>query len=365
MNSSKRLLSYLQNPEGFDVYFFIDDDYLNYIYEGKEFDPIEDRIKFCESIGNPCIISLGDLTRYIPELSPNISVLSENDENIVKGMSINTPLGKKGWLLRHNKNTIVERISEASSTPVSSVEDLQLFEWFYEVVKKTSWSECIKDLRQKVEQIGDRGITQIFMCPPFELLYWVKRQDMFLLYFDYPEEYLKAMDQVIDAYKIILSVAKEAGIQTAFYGAPGGMEFTSPSIWKEAIVPSSIKLEKHIKEYGMHSIFHCCGKISKIIQMDFLNQISPTVYETYSPPPVGDAADLSKMRGLTDRSIISHGNIDLTFLRDASQDQIIMRVMEILEETKGYCHILGPSDSCIWPGTPPENIKAVCELFTK
>lgn len=58
MNASMRLLDYLQNPQGAEAYFNIDDDYMSFIHNGKPFDQIEDRIKFCESIGNPCFISL-------------------------------------------------------------------------------------------------------------------------------------------------------------------------------------------------------------------------------------------------------------------------------------------------------------------
>ncbi len=31
--------------------------------------------------------------------------------------------------------------------------------------------------------------------------------------------------------------------------------------------------------------------------------------------------------------------------------------------TRGYPHIIGANDSCIWPWTPLENLKTVLDLF--
>jgi len=183
------------------------------------------------------------------------------------------------------------------------------------------------------------------------------------LQFDYPDEYQNAMDKIIAAYDVILGVAKEAGVNMAGYGAPGGTEFTSPKIWEEDIVPSSVKLEKHIKKHGLHSVFHCCGKVNTLVEAGYLNQISPTIFETLSPPPVGDVADLRRMRSMISKEIITHGNIDLTFLRDSSAGEVKKRALEIAKETKGYPHIVGAADGCLWPGTPAENLKAVCEIF--
>ena len=362
MNATQKLLEYIKDPEGTFAYFDIDMDYIKSLSENDN-DPVKQIHKLCDSVGNPCFAGFGDITQYLPELKPTHQVVSETETTVTEKIFFNTPIGKKGWVLTKKKDSAVERISEASSAPVSTKEDFALFDWFYETVKNADWSEAIKDIKNKISQPDKCAITSIFLVPPFELLYWTKREEMFFLYFDYPEEYHNAMNKIVDAYDIILDVAEKAGINAVGYGAPGGTEFTSPKIWEEAIVPSSVKLEAYIKSHGLFSIFHCCGKISTIVEAGFINDISPTIFETLSPPPVGDVAELKKMRQMINKDIITHGNIDLTFLRDSSADEVKKQAMEIAELTKGYPHIVGAADACLWPGTPTENLRVVCEMF--
>jgi len=299
----------------------------------------------------------------LPEFQTEHQIVSETENTITERIFFNTPIGEKGWMLTKTKDSLVERISEASSAPVSAKEDFALFDWFYETVKNADWSPTIKDIKNKISQFDEFAITSIFLVPPFELLYWTKREEMFLLYFDYPDEYHNAMNKIIGAYDILLDVAEKSGINAVGYGAPGGTEFTSAKIWDEAIVPSSVKLETHIKSHGLFSTFHCCGKVCTIVKAGFINDISPTIFETLAPPPVGDVTDLKKMRQMINKDIITHGNIDLTFLRDSSANEVKKQAMEIAELTKGYPHIIGAADGCLWPGTPKENLRIVCEMF--
>jgi len=186
---------------------------------------------------------------------------------------------------------------------------------------------------------------------------------MFLLYFDYPEKYNRAMEKIIQAYDIIMGTAKDLGINIIGYGAPGGTEFTSPGTWKQAIVPTSVQVEQLARKHDLYTTYHCCGKVNTLIPEGFMNEISPTILETLAPPPVGNVDNLGKMRSLLNKDIITHGNMDLTFLRDSTAEQVKRRALDIIEETAGYPHIIGAADACLWPGTPLENLKVICDLF--
>jgi uroporphyrinogen-III decarboxylase len=95
----------------------------------------------------------------------------------------------------------------------------------------------------------------------------------------------------------------------------------------------------------------------------FASSISPTIFETLSEPEVSDITNLREVRQLIDRKVITHGNLDLTLLRDGKPSDLILKVTEILENVQGFPHLIGASDSCLWPGTPPENIKAIMNMF--
>lgn len=363
MNTSAKYLELLQSRSGCIAHFDIDMDYLRSVTTVVGNDFINPLLNFCESISNPCSIGFGDITQVLPDLKPKRRNIAEDETGITKEIYFDTPIGKKGWVLKHMKHLAVERISEATVAPVSAKEDFALFDWFYDVIKKADWSPHIRELKAKIAAMNGRALTSIFLVPPYELLYWTKRDEMFLLYFDYPELYHNAMNKIIAAFDIVLGVAKEAGVTLAGYGAPGGTEFTSPDTWKEGIVPTSQKLESHIKSHGMYSIFHCCGKVHTIVEKGYLNDISPSIYETLAPPPVGDIPHIGEARAKLSKKIITHGNIDLTFIKDASVEQVKRKANEIREQTKGFPHIVGAADGCLWPGTPVENLKAICEML--
>jgi hypothetical protein len=363
MNASAKYLELLRNPWGCIAHFDIDLDYLKSVTKVIGNDFVNPLLNFCESISNPCIVGFGDITQSIQQLKPKRRNIAKDEMGVTKEIYFDTPIGKKGWVLKHMKHLAVERISEATVAPVSTKEDFALFDWYYDVIKKADWSPYITDLKAKIAALDGRALTSIFLVPPYELLYWTKREEIFLLYFDYPELYHNAMNKIIAAFDIILGVAQEAGVTIADYGAPGGTEFTSPDTWKEGIVPTSQKLESQIKSHGMYSIFHCCGKVHTIVEKGFLNDISPSIYETLSPPPVGDILDIVDARAKLSKNIITHGNIDLTFIKDSSVEQVKKKAIEIREQTHGFPHIVGAADGCLWPGTPVQNLKAVCEML--
>lgn len=363
MNTSFKLIELLENPSDHIAYFDIDLDYLKSVTKVIENDFVNPLLNFCESISNPCIVGFGDITQNLPELKPRRRDIAEDEAGVTKEIYFDTPIGKRGWVLKQMKHCAVEKISEATVAPVGGKEDFALFDWFYDVIRNADWSSCIKNLKEKTGILRNKALTSLFLVPPYEILYWSKREDMFLLYFDYPELYHHAMEKIINAYDILLDVAKEGGIQLIAYGAPGGTEFTSPDTWRDGIIPTSRKLESQIRSHGMHSIFHCCGKIKTIVEMGFLNDISPSIYETLSPPPVGDIQDIGKARIKLDRNIITHGNMDMTFLKESSVEQVKRHAMEICEQTAGFPHIVGAADGCLWPGTPVENLKVVCEML--
>jgi hypothetical protein len=362
-NNTQRLREYIEKPRGHFAYFNIDDDYLKWAVGKNDYDPIADKIEFCESVSNPCLISFGDLSRYVKELQTEDEIVCEDQNYITKQKNMATPKGTRSWLLKLPKGRQVEKVSEAHECPVKCGEDMALIDWYCDVIRANDWSACISQLKDKVSSIKERAITSIFMVPPFELLYWVKREEMFFLYFDHKQSYLNAAAKIVEAYEVILRAASGAGIEFVFYGAPGGTEFLSPEIWEEAIVPTSAKLEEKIRRNGLKSMYHCCGKVESLCRSGFVSKISPTIFETVSQPPVGDINDLRQTRRDIDKKIITHGNIDLTLLRDGTASDVVNKAEEILSDMKGYNHLIGASDSCLWPGTPPENIKTIMEMF--
>lgn len=357
MKSVIKLSEWLKDPQGLAAWFNTDSDFLNSI------NSLDNQgVEFNHSIGNPAQFFVG-YEQYIPELKCNRQIIAESDDLQVRRIFMNTPMGEKGWELAVKKTSIAERLADAAKSPVSGEEDFTLFNWYLELIRNNDWSACKAAWKNMADRHGASADLALFLCPPSELLHWTRRQDIFYLCSDYPEQYQQAMDRILDAYEIILSMAAECGIRIVTYGAPGGTEFTSPTFWEEFIIPSSIRLEKMCRSAGLYTVFHCCGKITTIIEKGFINQIAPSVYETAAPPPVGDVTDLARIRKLIDPKIVIHGNLDLSLLRNAPVEEVKKAAAAIVEAAGGLPHLLGASDACLWPGTPVETLRELCRMY--
>ncbi len=356
---SFKLSDWLKNPQGVAAWMVTDLGYLNSVLPAGFSD--EDTISFNESIGNPAQRWV-EYESFIPGLRKQEKVIAESESLITKQIYMNTPLGEKGWVLPLKKGAGEVKLGDSVSAPVKNEEDFALFDWYLELVRNNDWSACKAEWKRLAATFGDRADLAIFLCPPSELLYWTRREELFYLCYDFPELYQRAMDRILDAYEFILPMAAECGVKIAGYGAPGGTEFTSPSFWEEFIVPSSQRLEKICRKAGLYTLFHCCGKITTLVEKGYISQIGPTLYETAAPPPVGDVTDLARIRRMIDPKTILHGNLDLSLLKDGTLGEVLKAAEAVVAGT-GTPHLIGASDACLWPGTPVETLRGLCRAY--
>ena len=57
------------------------------------------------------------------------------------------------------------------------------------------------------------------------------------------------------------------------------------------------------------------------------------LFETLSPPPVGNVADLAEARKIIDPKICTRGNVGLDILLNGSETEIEQETIKVLEET--------------------------------
>lgn len=75
-----------------------------------------------------------------------------------------------------------------------------------------------------------------------------------------------------------------------------------------------------------------------------------------APPPEGDN-DLAESRARLAPSICSKGNLSLILLRDGSPDQVAAATRRMVQDARGYAHVLSTADA-VFAETPPENLLA-------
>jgi uroporphyrinogen-III decarboxylase len=84
------------------------------------------------------------------------------------------------------------------------------------------------------------------------------------------------------------------------------------------------------------------------------------LFETLSPPPVGNVASLSDALGKLDESICTRGNLGLDVLLQSDEEEVKRKTYEILEQTRGRKHIVAASDYLFYE-TPVVNVGAMAE----
>jgi len=101
--------------------------------------------------------------------------------------------------------------------------------------------------------------------------------------------------------------------------------------------------------------------------MGYYNQMGIDLFETLSPPPVGNVADLARARRILDPEMCTRGNLGLDVLLQGTPDDVAQATMKILDATKGFKHIVAASDYLFYD-IPLENVQTVVatvERFAK
>jgi uroporphyrinogen-III decarboxylase len=84
------------------------------------------------------------------------------------------------------------------------------------------------------------------------------------------------------------------------------------------------------------------------------------LFETLSPPPVGNIKSFADALDKIDESICTRGNIGLDVLQNGSLDEVKEKTKEIIEASKGRKHIVAASDYMFY-STPEDKVRAMAD----
>jgi len=214
----------------------------------------------------------------------------------------------------------------------------------------------IDDWKKELETIGEEAVSGVVLLLPVEMCWLVSYSDQCVMYMDYPEQYKKAMDVILESNKAIAKTALKTGVHFIVMGS-AGLELFSPEIFRETVIPYAKAMCSFIRENGGLSFYHMCGHSLEIARRGWLNEIHPDIFETFSPPPCGVVKDLAEARAMLAPEICSRGNLPVELLLEGPVEKIIEETQKLAIMTKNWKHIIGVSDT-IMGKTTPENIRA-------
>lgn len=244
---------------------------------------------------------------------------------------------------------------------VTGESDLDAMEYYIDALADiTDFSSVTRQVRDTVDKISGRGALSVqWAAQPYELMCFPNTVDTVLLHNDQPERCLAMMQKIIEIDRRLFQAVADGGADFIFLGGPAA-EMVSPSIYRRLILPYSQIVSAIAHESGLLVYSHICSPIEPFLTMGFYNQMGIDLFETLSPPPVGNVKSLKDAFTKLDSAICTRGNIGLDVLLNGSTDEVRRKTLEVLEACAGRKHIVAASDYLFYH-TPEENVRVMAD----
>jgi hypothetical protein len=242
--------------------------------------------------------------------------------------------------------------------PVESEAELAALEYYVDAAVEADLSRVAEHVRSVDEAVGDRGALDVqWPLQPYELLCLPSTQDTALLVHDCPDRARRLMERIVELDSRLIDVVAAAGTDFVFLGGPA-KEMISPAYYRSYLVPFSRQVTDIAHSKGLRVYSHICSPIEPFLSLGFYNEMGIDLFETLSPPPVGNVASLADAMQKIDAAICTRGNLGLDVLLQADAAAVRDAVFRILDDTAGRKHMVAASDYLLYD-VPEENVHAM------
>ncbi|MHB1000406.1 MAG: uroporphyrinogen decarboxylase family protein [Armatimonadota bacterium] len=317
---------------------------------------LDDTIAAVERFDILPLINLGlcDLGDCNPLLRWKETLVDDQGYRVYREHILETPVGNL------TRKSFEERIKSGFQTknPIDKPEELDVLEYYIDVAIDSDLNPIQTYVKGLVEAIGGRAALDIqWAMQPYELLCFPNTVDTVMLAYDCPEQFIRLMDKIVILDEKILKEVAAGGADFVFLGGPGA-EMISPSYYDNFIVPYSQQVTSIAHSLGLKIYSHICSPIEPFLTMGYYNKMGIDLFETLSPPPVGNISSLKDAMSKLDPAICTRGNLGLDILTNEPPDVIREKTFEIMEATQGRKHMVAASDYLFYQ-VPEENVHAM------
>ena len=315
---------------------------------------LEDTLRACEMVECDPLFNLGlpQFVGMVPELSwKSESTPCGGGRKLVS--SLDTPYGE--FRLEQYEQKILG--VTPTRYPVEMGDNLDAVAWYAEQYLKAIpyLPETLGSIVEKTRELGPLSIQ--WQLQPIELLGLVSPVDMVMFAMSEPEHHRKVCDVIRDVNMEFAPEVLKCGVDFLFLGGQGS-EMMSPGLYERYIIPDSQAITEVIHSAGGLVYTHICSPIEPFLGMGFYNRMGIDLFETLSPPPVGNVSDLAAARRILDNTICTRGNVGLDVLVNGTIDDVERVTRKIMRDTAGYKHIVAASDYLFYD-VPLENVQTM------
>lgn len=315
---------------------------------------IDDTLSAIEQVGGDVLVNLGlpGFDAHVPHLAWK-SETSHAGQDRVTRSHLDTPYGVLEWEYH-------ERIKQGTTPvkyPLKFGDSLDAVLWMLE-----KQYEGVRYIPEMVGPVLAQVQPKYAVCiqwsvQPFELLCLTPAPDAVMFAMSDTEGYRNLCDRILEVNLALCSAVIGSGADFVFVGGPG-RELMSPFLYETFIVPDSKKISETVHEAGGLVYSHICSPVQPFLDMGYYGQMGLDLFETLSPPPVGNVSSLKKARENLPEQMCTRGNIGLDVLLEGTPEDAERETLRVLEETKGSKHIVAASDYLFYD-IPLENVQAV------
>lgn len=238
---------------------------------------------------------------------------------------------------------------------IETADDFRRAIWLTGRQKDYDEDGAVAQGREILAAVGERGVVGTWFGPPMGN--FVDREQMFFLMADFPEAYEELRQASWEHALKIVSTLRKAGFDYLFY-CVDGCEWISPDFFRRYVLEQTREIFRRWRAEGGWILWHSCGRIRQLVEAGFYNDLKPEIFETVSQPPVGNLPSLRWARERLAPEIATKGNIPLNVLLFEKPEDVRAEVRRVLDETRGWRHIVGLSDDLL-KGTPLANARAL------
>jgi len=309
-----------------------------------------------------------DVIEFIDNVEMEVAEKVDSSGTVRRLRTVRTPAGKMSEVFL----TPVDLPACWEEHLVKSKADLPAFADLIERINRTLVEKV--DVREKIiagfgtqaaKWPGQVPLFVIMGVPAFSLLsnlYMDAAVGFYLL-----EDHRALMERLFETEArtnaVVLECAAQAGADIV-RGAINGLELFSPEIYQRYLVPQARVLYEAAHAHGMLAWVHTCGYMRKLISMGIYETMGVDVLETLSHPPLGDVDDLREARVKLGEHIATRGAVNVELFYGDNQQPLRERIKTVLDETRGYRHMIGDSNDS-YPPYPRESILALVEEVQK
>lgn len=322
---------------------------------------LEDKMKVIKSSGiDPMYHPKGSSAEIFEDdqkhpLAWKTRVISENNNERVYESILHTDLGN---LVSKTREVSGKSFFQIES-PIKDEDDYEKLIWWLKAARKHT--DYITSKYKKFrEKIGSKDLIRFEFPLPFEVMYWIPREDPIYHLYDWPKTLRKFEEEAMETMLILMEAAVKGSANLIFFGSVG-TELYNEDIFVKHMLEPSILVSEISKKLGVLSIYHCCGLSKKWIDKGYLNDIKPTFFESLSSPPIGEIDNERKYREKLSKDICTRGNLDLDLLVNGNLDEIEIQVKETIKNMKGYKHLIAGTCECLY-GTTLANLKSLVNI---